>query len=383
MDWMRALSRCVVAALAAFLLGTGAFAQEAPKFSSFLEDYTQLKPQKSPGLVYNYSYVRSGVDWKMYSGILIEEIEVYLQQLEKIKKQYSEESNYVEADKINEKIKQIKATLNIKKKKNLQNQHSNEGNLLEENFAKEMEAHNANFEQKMKDFEDYSKRADNDINSRHKGEMEALAKHLEETATANIKYPPEYLNLRKSEQNLAQQQRFKEAEFVKQKRLALEKETVKRFAEHKNDKFKGKLEKLAHKQLLEKQALRKKIETTLEQIEKEKKQGEDNLMRIYNGRRQVLSNQQHQEKILNENENLLKKRVASGKYPRKAGHLMKTTDAFVNSNANNNNKKDQNDDVQEIEHNEKDFAKGEEGGNHQDEKVQNQEENHEQIQQEF
>ena len=39
------------------------------------------------------------------------------QQLEKIKKQYSEDCNYVEADKINDKIKQIKSKIvnNIEK----------------------------------------------------------------------------------------------------------------------------------------------------------------------------------------------------------------------------------------------------------------------------
>ena len=145
------------------------------------------------------------------------------------------------------------------------------------------------------------------MNMRHKHEMETLAKHLEATANNNIKFPPEYLHLRRSEMNLSKQQRFKEAEFVKQKRLSIEKNESERFKKANNDKFKGKLEKLAHKQFLEKQALRKKIEAGLDVIDKERKAGEEKLTHKYRNRRQELEIQQHQERLLNENENMLKK----------------------------------------------------------------------------
>jgi len=327
----------------------------------------------------------------------VEEIEVYLQQLEKIKRQYSEECNYIEADKINEKIKQIKSTLNLKKKKNLENQHINEVNLLEENFSKDMEMYNGNWEQKMKDFEEYSRKTEEDMNARHKNDMETLAKQLESNVVTNVKYPPEYLDLRRSEQILSRQQRFKEAEFVKQKRLALERDTIQKTNSHKNDKFKGKLENLAHKQLLEKQALRKKIESTLDEMEKERKRGDDNMSHKYNNRRQVLLTQQHQEKLLSENENMLKKRMASGKYPSKPPHLLKTTNTFqtnqvqpkIASKKSFSQKSQKDNDVQDAqsENNEKPYSKEEpiypdEKGHQNHEEEQHNLSNHEQIQQE-
>ena len=233
------------------------------------------------------------------------------QQLEKIKKQYSEDCNYVEADKINDKIKQIKSTLAIKKKRNLENQHFSEHNMLEENFNKENELHNSNWDIKNKQFEENSRKMEEEMNSRHKNEMETLAKHLESTLNSNVKYPPEYLHLRRSEINLSKQQRFKEAEYVKQKRLAIERTENENFKKTNNDKFKGKLEKLAHKQFLEKQALRKKIESGLDAMDKERKVGDDLLNNKYRNLRQDLNIQQHQEKLLNQNENILKKSIYS------------------------------------------------------------------------
>ena len=181
--------------------------------------------------------------------------------------------------------------------------------MLDENFNKEMEVFNSNWDSKIKEFEQNSRKMEDEMNLRHKNEMESLAKQLESSANNVIKFPPEYLNLKRSELNLSKQQRFKEAEYVKQKRMAIERDESEKFKKQNNDKFKGKLEKLAHKQFLEKQALRKKIEAGLDALEKERKSGEEKLNRRYKGRTQELSLQQQQEKLLNENENLLKKSI--------------------------------------------------------------------------
>jgi len=245
----------------------------------------------------------------------------------------------VEADKINEKIKQIKNTLRLKKKRNLEGQHSAEHGQLEENLQKESEIHGGKWEQKMKEFEENSRKMEEDMNLRHKNEMETLAKHLEANAnTNNVKYPPEYLHLRRSEMILSRQQRFKEAEFVKQKRIQIEKNEMEKHGKTNNNKFKGKLEKLAHKQLLEKQALRKKIESTLDAFEKERKLGEDNLQHKYRNRRQELLSQQHQERLLSENENLLKKKTTTGKFSGKPQRLMGKTSTGEGFNSSSGHK---------------------------------------------
>jgi len=183
-----------------------------------------------------------------------------------------------------------------------------------------------------------------DLEIKHKSEMEALVKSLEQSLTTNIKFPPECLNLRRSEQLLAKQQRFKEADFAKQKRLTIEKKGMEKFNKSKNNKCQGKLEKLAKKQNLEKNAMRKKIESSIEIMQKEKKQRSDNLFHKYRNTKQELELQQSQEALLTNNDNLMKKRCTTGKMPNKSAlnFLGKTHSAVepskmsVKMNSNNN-----------------------------------------------
>jgi len=67
-----------LATAAAFCVLAGTAAAEAPKFSGFLGDYSQLESRSDPDLVYNYRYVRPGTDWKAYGGVMVETVKVYL-----------------------------------------------------------------------------------------------------------------------------------------------------------------------------------------------------------------------------------------------------------------------------------------------------------------
>ena len=66
------------AAAAAFCVLALNAAAEGPRFSGFLGEYSQLERRSDPDLVYNYRYVRPDIDWKAYSGILVETVKVYL-----------------------------------------------------------------------------------------------------------------------------------------------------------------------------------------------------------------------------------------------------------------------------------------------------------------
>jgi len=189
---------------------------------------------------------------------------------------------------------------------------------LEEKFLKEDEDLGQNWDSKIKEYEEKSHKMEEELDIRHKSEMEALVKSLEQSLTTNMKFPPEYLNLRRSEILLAKQQRFKEADFAKNKRLAIEKTEIEKFNKSKNNKCQGKLEKLAKKQNLEKNAMRKKIESTIEIMQKEKKHNSDNLFHKYRNTKQELELQQSQESLLINNDNLMKKRCTTGKMPNKS-----------------------------------------------------------------
>ena len=154
-------------------------------------------------------------------------------------------------------------------------QHENEMRALEEKYGKDNLDDDQEWSNKMREFEEKSRKMEEEMNFRHKSEMENLVKTLETSSPGNIKYPPEYLHLKRSEELLAKQQRFKEADFAKLKKLEIEKKEIEKYKIGKNNKFQGKIEKLASKQTLERNALKKKIETGIEIMQGEKKVGTD------------------------------------------------------------------------------------------------------------
>ena len=142
---------------------------------------------------------------------------------------------------------------------------------LDEKYFKDQEELTLMWDTKIKEFILKSQKMEEEMDSKHKIEMENFCKNLENTMNTTMKFPPEYHNLRRSEMLLAQQQRFKEADFAKQKRISIEKTQVQKFTKSKNTKVQAKIEKESNKQQLEKSALRKKIQNGKDLMEKEKK----------------------------------------------------------------------------------------------------------------
>lgn len=79
-----------------------------------------------------------------------------------------------------------------------------------------------------------------------------------------------------------------------------------RFNMEKNQKIKHKIEKLNKKQILEKNALREKLNTEYEMLKREKESDLEKLIHKYKNRRLELESQQRQEKLLTENDSLMK-----------------------------------------------------------------------------
>src|SRR5258705_8989275 len=67
----------IVAGVIAALLNAGASAQEPPKFSGFLGNYSKLEARPDPALAEHYLYVRADVDWKVYTGLVIEPVKMF------------------------------------------------------------------------------------------------------------------------------------------------------------------------------------------------------------------------------------------------------------------------------------------------------------------
>lgn len=97
-----------------------------------------------------------------------------------------------------------------------------------------------------------------------------------------------------------------EAHKVKIKADLYQKAEEDKFNFEKNQKIKHKVEKLTRKQMLEKNALKEKLNIEYEMLKKEKESDLERLIHKYKNRRLELEIQQKQEKILTENDNLMK-----------------------------------------------------------------------------
>jgi predicted ATP-binding protein involved in virulence len=87
-----------------------------------------------------------------YSHKSNDTIDLYLSNLVQEKLKLAEESKYVEADNLKRKIKDVKQKIEINNKKAVEEQHETERITLENNFQKEADEHEANWNRKFEEF---------------------------------------------------------------------------------------------------------------------------------------------------------------------------------------------------------------------------------------
>lgn len=216
------------------------------------------------------------------------------------------QGRYDDAEVLKNKIEQLKKQIAKKKKKELNYQHSSEMENLENSYKKEIEEFHSEWDMKFKEFEDRSKAMEDTLNQKHSKEMEELYTFLEQKLPKNVKFSREYLELKNQEETLVKQQRFKEASLIKKKAENLEKVDTETWNKAKTEKIKSQSVKTAHQHLIEKNALKKKIEIEFDVMKKQRQSGLEQINHKYKNRKFDLEMQQKQEKLLNENNNVMK-----------------------------------------------------------------------------
>jgi hypothetical protein len=195
-------------------------------------------------------------------------------------------------------VEETKKAIKQKKIKDLEFRQNEEMEILENNYRTELEDCNQNWNLKFKDLEDKSAKLEQELNSKHEKEMEDLYNFLEEKLPKNVKFSRDYLEFKKQEQNLVKQQMYKDAGVIKKKIENLEKQDFDKFNQQKTEKIKSKSIKTANKHLLEKNALKQKIESELELIKKQQQAEMTVIVNKYRNRKYELELQQKNEKNL-------------------------------------------------------------------------------------
>jgi hypothetical protein len=177
---------------------------------------------------------------------------------------------------------------------------------LEQTYRREVEEYNAEWDKKIAEFDDQARSLIDDLKVRHGKELEIHESNVNKKLFKPSKFSRSYIELRNQEENLVKQQRFKEAQLIKKKADAYERQDAENWTKEKTDKVGTNSDNLRVKQSGELKALEKKLATQLEVLRKERDAGFHVILHRYKNKKFELEKQQKKERLLTENESLNK-----------------------------------------------------------------------------
>lgn len=236
------------------------------------------------------------------------DFEVQLEKMESLGHRYASEGKYDLAKQCFKKIEGIKKNIKEKKRHDLEEQQYAEMENLEQSYVQEIEKVNAVWDKKFEDLQKRSQIAEDDINKRQYNEMEKLYAEMEEKMNQKIKFSKEYLALESQEKMLVKFQKFDEAKVIKKKKEQQKAKDIEKWNKEKNAKIKVQAIKKNNKHVNEKNVLKKKFETELDILRVEKQKEIALVEKKFQNKKLELDLQQKNERNLNENENISRKR---------------------------------------------------------------------------
>jgi len=233
-----------------------------------------------------------------------ENLQLYLTNLTQEKIKHADESNYVEAEKLRRRINEIKDKMDMSNKKALVDHHLSEKMALEENYKKELEQHENIWNKK---FEEFRTRERNDVEAlilNQNKEIEIIQELIQQTFKP--KPTKQYLELKVIERLMKKQERYMEANYIKNKLDILTKEEEKKNFFQKEEMFKQKLENLFRKHQNEKNYISEKYVIEYLVMKKTKDEEIAQITSRFKNMQQNLEIQQSKEKFLAQNVNIMK-----------------------------------------------------------------------------
>jgi hypothetical protein len=227
------------------------------------------------------------------------------------------EGRYLEAESIKLRINEFKETLSVQKKRDLDTHHICEMQNLEDNYNTEIAEFKGKWDIMFNEFSQKAKKLEETLIQKHKTEIDDLIAQLELKLPKQTKFSKEYLELRQTESNLVKQERylyqikfrFVEAHLIRSKTEIIEKMEIEKYNKDRNEKMKIKIEVLSSKQILDKNALKQKLDIEYDMMKKLKEEEIIKITYKYRNKKTDLELQHKNEKFLGENENLFKKSI--------------------------------------------------------------------------
>ena len=148
-------------------------------------------------------------------------------------------------------------------------------------FQTTLDAENKEWDNKMGELQQNFANLENGLIDRQKNELEQLHEHLDRTLPIKSKPSSKLLNMRQIQQNLVKQKKYNEANEIKDKAAELEQEEEQKWADMRADKISTQEKQLMLKHSKERDALNKKTQSALAELERDRKRRVDQVIHNY------------------------------------------------------------------------------------------------------
>ena len=233
-----------------------------------------------------------------------------IQTLYELRKKYIEESNYIKAEEISKKIN-IYKSIQIKKQQRLFAQKKEiEQNNFEKDYGEELSRFTEKWSKVEEEFKNEIKSKKAKLKERQKNELNEFLRIINEREIKQ-KISPNYLNLKKVEAELVKQERFLEAEQIKNRAEKLLKQEYSLMEIESEQTKKKEIELFKKRQKEELTKSNEENKKKLYLIQKNKDKSKDKIINKYRARKVEMMLRQKDEEFIAKK--MLQKAFRSGK----------------------------------------------------------------------
>lgn len=188
------------------------------------------------------------------------EMDQYLEALERTRVEHECNGNYEDADAHRERAEFLRDHEDNRRRQQLENQHRTEVLNINEAHMKELMDFEKSWDEKHDEFEQHGQSLLDTLAGRHQTELEATTRKLERTVQPiSPKWSRDLLNLRKIQESLAKQKKYKEATEAQKEAAEMEERELQHWEATRNEKIRKLVAQQEKKNSMEMEGLRKRI----------------------------------------------------------------------------------------------------------------------------
>lgn len=189
--------------------------------------------------------------------------------------------NFLEADKVYQRILELKKQVQKRRNQTLHMRQQHEVSDIEAAYQDELKAHNGQWQEKLALFKQSCKDAEDQLLQRQSVEFETAKQSLEESIPVIPKHSTELLNLKRIQDTLVRNKEYREAHYVQQQMIDLEEKLKQTWGQDRDSKIQQNLSALSKRQENEISSFKQKILAGAEELKKMRAVEYENIVKKY------------------------------------------------------------------------------------------------------